>query len=92
MAAHLDVRFWPDGPVRSVFVSDRARSVGRGTVATPWQGQFANHALRGGMVIPLSAEVSWLLPEGPQPYWRGEIASASFAYAGDSPAAAGSAV
>ena len=26
-----------------------------------------------GMRIPLAGEVEWILPEGPQPYWRGEI-------------------
>ena len=25
------------------------------------------------MTVPLDGEVSWLLPEGPKPYWRGRI-------------------
>jgi hypothetical protein len=25
------------------------------------------------MRVPLEGEVSWMLPEGPKPYWRGRI-------------------
>ena len=30
------------------------------------------------MRIPLRGEVAWLLPEGRQVYWKGEITDASF--------------
>ena len=77
---HLDVHFGPDDLVQRVFAADRARSVGKTTVPTPWQGRFWNAAERDGMRIPMSAEVEWLLPEGPQPYWRGEITGAAYEY------------
>jgi hypothetical protein len=47
-------------------------------VLTPWTGRFGNYARRGGMMIPLSGEVEWLLPEGPTPYWRGRIVRAEY--------------
>jgi hypothetical protein len=25
------------------------------------------------MRVPLEAEVAWILPDGPKPYWRGRI-------------------
>lgn len=74
----LDVGFGDDGLIASVYAPDRLRDVdGRG-VPTPWQGRFWNYAERGGMKIPLAGEVSWILPEGPQPYWRGEVVEASY--------------
>jgi len=30
------------------------------------------------MKIPLEGEVGWVLPEGYQPYWRGEILLATY--------------
>jgi uncharacterized protein DUF6920 len=84
---HLDFHFSTDGPVRSVFAPDRARSIADGAVPTPWQGRFWDHARHDGMLIPMSAEVEWLLPEGPQPYWRGQITRAAYEYQPAPPAA-----
>jgi hypothetical protein len=33
------------------------------------------------MRIPLGGEVEWLLPEGPQVYWRGRITEIVYEYA-----------
>jgi hypothetical protein len=32
------------------------------------------------MLIPIEAEVEWVLPGGPYPYWRGEITSIDYEY------------
>lgn len=74
----LDFRFGADGLVESVFTPERARDVDGHAVPTPWQGHFFDYEERGGMRIPLGGEVGWLLPEGPQVYWRGRITGAAF--------------
>jgi hypothetical protein len=51
----------------------RYREVEGEYVLTPWRGRFWNHAVREAGRIPLNGEVSWMLPEGESPYWRGEI-------------------
>jgi hypothetical protein len=75
----LDFEFGADGLVERIFTPARERDVGGGrTVPTPWQGRFARYERRDGFRIPLEGEVEWLLPEGSQPYWRGEILSAVY--------------
>ena len=44
----------------------------------PWRGRFWNYQERGGMIVPLDAEVAWLPPEGEKPYWRGHITEISY--------------
>ena len=80
VTASLEFRFGEDGLVESVFSPARARAVRGGTVPTPWQGRFRDYSEFGGMRIPISAEVEWLFPEGPQPYWRGRILRADYAW------------
>lgn len=74
----LDFRFGADGLVRSVFTPERARDVDGRSVPTPWQGRWSTYEERGGMHIPLAGEVEWLLPEGPQVYWRGRITDIAY--------------
>ena len=76
----LDFRFGRDSLVQSVFTPERARDVDGRAVPTAWQGRFLDYAKRDGMRIPLSGEVEWLLPEGPQVYWRGRITEVSYEY------------
>jgi Family of unknown function (DUF6920) len=71
--AALEFRFGRDGLVESVFAPARMRDVkGRG-VATPWQGRWWDYEEQDGVLAPRSGEVEWLLPQGAQPYWRGEV-------------------
>lgn len=77
----LDFHFGDDGLVHSVFTSARAREVGGRAILTPWQGRFSNYAEREGMRIPLTGEVEWQLPEGPQLYWRGRIIEIAYEFA-----------
>ncbi len=69
----LVFRFSTDGLIESVEASARDRLVAGKSVPTPWRGRFWNYGERGGMLVPLDGEVSWLLPAGELPYWRGRI-------------------
>lgn len=66
-------RFGEDGLIETVHAEARGRTVGGAFMPTPWQGRWWDYAERDGMRVPLQGEVAWLLPEGPQPYWRGQI-------------------
>lgn len=74
----LDVHFGTDGLISRVYTPARARDVDGRAVPTPWQGRFSRYETRGGMKIPVSGEVAWLLPDGIQTYWRGEITDVWF--------------
>jgi hypothetical protein len=69
----LEFRFGGDGLIREVYTPARSRDVNGRAVPTPWRGRFSEYEERGGMLVPLSGEVEWVLPDGPQPYWRGRI-------------------
>lgn len=66
---HFDTQ----GLISRVFCEERHRMVKGQAVPTSWQGRFWDYERRDGMLIPLCGEVSWLLPEGEKPYWRGRI-------------------
>ncbi|HEV7240719.1 MAG TPA: DUF6544 family protein [Thermoanaerobaculia bacterium] len=76
----LDFTFGADGLVESVFTSARMRDVDGRAIPTPWQGRFARYEERHGMKIPIEGEVEWLLSDGPQVYWRGEITDVEVEY------------
>ncbi len=59
--------------IDTVSAEARGRMVGGEIVPTSWRGRFWNYEERNGMVIPTDGEVTWLLPEGEKPYWRGHI-------------------
>jgi hypothetical protein len=65
--------FGDEGLIETIRAEARGRTVDGRVVPTPWQGRFWNYAERGGMRVPLDAEVAWLLPEGARPYWRGLV-------------------
>jgi hypothetical protein len=74
----LDYRFGADGLVRGIYAPERGRDVNGTSVPTPWQGRWSEWGEQDGVRIPLRGEVEWVLPEGPQPYWRGRVASICF--------------
>lgn len=76
----LQFRFGEGGLVESVFAPDRPRDVRGHGVPTPWQGRWWEYEERDGMRIPRSGEVEWLLPEGPQVYWRGHVTEVFYEY------------
>ncbi|HYK03870.1 MAG TPA: DUF6544 family protein [Thermoanaerobaculia bacterium] len=76
----LDFHFGADGLVERVCTDARPREAGGEFVRTPWQGRFGQYEDVQGIRIPLRGDVEWLLPEGPQPYWRGSVTAAAFEY------------
>jgi len=65
--------FAEDDSVMAVRAEARGRMSGGRLAPAPWLGRFWNYAYRNGVRVPLDGEVSWILPSGPQPYWRGRI-------------------
>jgi len=73
----LDVTFGSAGEIDTVSAM-RYRDVKGTPVLTPWVGHHRDYTRLSGMMIPTSGEVAWVLPTGPEPYWRGRLVSASF--------------
>jgi len=74
----LDFHFGLDGLLERVFTPARMRDVGGRALPTPWQGRWFDYVEREGLRIPLRGEVEWLLPEGPQLYWRGRLVEVAY--------------
>ncbi len=74
-------RFNSDGLIASVRAEARGRMVSGTVVPTPWEGHWSNYSVRDGMCIPLQGEVSWILPAGPKPYWRGRVTNLAYEFA-----------
>jgi hypothetical protein len=81
LGATLLFRFNDEGLVESVRAEARGRTVGGRVVMTPWQGRWSDYREHGGMRVPFSGEVAWLLPEGAKPYWQGTITALSYEFA-----------
>jgi hypothetical protein len=62
-----------EGLMTSVRAEARGRTLAGRVIPTPWQGRWSNYQPQGGMLVPMTGEVAWLLPEGDKPYWRGTI-------------------
>ncbi len=78
---NLVFRFDEQGLISTVHSDGRFREVDGKLVKTPWQGRFWDYERRDGMLIPLEAEVAWLLQDKPKPYWRGRIRRIGYEYA-----------
>ncbi len=76
----LTFTFNERGLIESVRSEERFREANGEQVATPWEGRFWDYQEREGMLVPSAGEVAWLLPEGPKPYWRGDIADIQYDY------------
>ena len=81
VTATVVVSFDPEGRIARVRAERRARLTPAGPVPTPWEGRFWDYVQRDGMWIPQQGEVAWLMPSGARPYWRGEMVSATYAFA-----------
>ncbi len=79
------VSFNQAGLIESVRVEARAAMVGNTVVPTPWEGRWSNYQERDGMLVPLTAEASWLHPDGRKPYWRGTITSITYEFSTSTP-------
>jgi hypothetical protein len=70
-----DRRRGPDGPrIKSFRAEARGGMVGKVMVQAPWEGRFSNYQARGGMLVPLAGEVSWMRPQGRKVYFKGAVA------------------
>ena len=79
-AVTLTFRFNQDGLIDTVHADARPRTVNGQTVDTPWEGRFWAYERHDGILVPTEGEVSWLLPDGPWPYWRGRITHIDFEF------------
>ena len=73
--------FDENGLIESARAEARGRTVAGVAIPTPWECRWSKYELRDAMCIPTGGEVAWLLPEGPQPYFRGRITSLSYEFA-----------
>jgi hypothetical protein len=78
--ANLVFHFGADGLIQSVRTEARGRMVKGKMTPTPWEGRWSNYQQHDGLLIPMSGEVAWILPEGDKPYWRGTITSLKFEF------------
>lgn len=76
----LRFTFDADGAVTEIFSPARYREVNGTYVKTPWRVRALGQEMKGGVRLMSPAEAEWMLPEGPQPYWRGRIVSAEYGY------------
>jgi hypothetical protein len=75
VAAEFD--FGPGGEITGM-TAQRYRNVNGKGVLTPFEVRYRAYARRAGIMVPLSAEAAWLLPEGRYPYWRGQPADIAY--------------
>ena len=78
----VEFHFGPDGLVETVRAKSRPRTVGKRTEDCPWEGRFWAYERHGGMLVPAEGEVSWILPGGALPYWRGRVERIEYTFAG----------
>ncbi len=76
----LEFSFNAKGEIIRIYSAGRYREAGGKYELTPWVVQVRAYEERGGMRIPLEAEVSWQLPEGTQPYWKGRITDVQYGF------------
>jgi len=79
----MTFRFGSDGLMTSVRAEARGRTVAGKVVPTPWEGRWSNYQPQGGMRVPMTGEVVWLLPPsqgGDKPYWRGTITALRYEF------------
>ncbi len=74
----LDFRFRADGLVESMYSPSRFRDVDGTAVPTPWEARVSQYVERDGVRVPGAGEVTWLLPEGRLPYWRGQLVDVAY--------------
>ncbi|MDE2612548.1 MAG: hypothetical protein KGL78_03840 [Burkholderiales bacterium] len=76
--ATLDFEFGADDLIAAVRAPARGRMVDDRRIPTTWEGRWSRYEQRGGMWIPITGEVAWLLPEGRKAYWRGTLTAADY--------------
>jgi len=69
----LEFTFNECGEISSFFAPARIYSTKGESKSFPWRGRLWNYQPRNGMMIPLEGEVSWQMPQGNEPYYKGKI-------------------
>lgn len=75
------VRFDTNDLIASVYVQERAMTVGTTTVQMPWECRLSNYQTRNGMRIPLTGEALYITPQGERPYFNGTIETLAYEFA-----------
>jgi len=73
----MNVDFGSTGEITRI-AAQRYRVENGKAILTPWIGQFDGYARTAGMMVPLRAEVGWVLSSGWFPYWRGRTVRVIF--------------
>ena len=81
LSVTMTFRFDSNGLMTSGRAQARGRTVGGMVIPTPWEGRWSNYQLKGGMKVPMTGEVAWLLSERDKPYWRGTVVSLDYEFA-----------
>ncbi|MEJ5359401.1 MAG: DUF6544 family protein [Desulfobacterales bacterium] len=80
-AVTMRFRFNENGLIESVRAEARGRILAGRLTPTPWEGRWSRYEQHAGILVPVEGEVSWVLPEGPRPYWRGRITRIAWEFA-----------
>jgi hypothetical protein len=75
-------RFNAAGLITGFRADARGGLVGQSMVMAPWEGNWSNHQVRGGMQLPHTGEVAWMRPDGRRPYFIGTVTAMVFEHAG----------
>lgn len=79
---HVHDSFTTREPTEIVGISAmRGGAPNRKLELTRWVGRFGDYRRVDGMMIPMSGEVEWALPDGPRPYFRARIVDVQYSYA-----------
>ena len=73
-SATLEFEFGPNDEIVGCYTPDRPRALSRASghyVKLPWGGRYRRYDKRGGVRVPLEAEVYWVVDGKEQPYYRG---------------------
>lgn len=81
VTVRLTFRFGPDDLIASIRAEARGRIVAGSVIQTPWEGRWTDYHRQNGMMVPMTGEVAWMMPEGPKPYWRGRITDLAYRFA-----------
>jgi hypothetical protein len=80
MTVSCDVSFGERNQIERIRAM-RYRDVDGKSVLVPWVGHFGDYRRIDGMMIPMSADVEWVLAGEKVPYWRGRVVEARYEFA-----------
>lgn len=66
------------GELTRMYTPARLRDVDGVGVPTPWTATFRGWRPMDGLMIPTAGEVTWLLPDGPFTWWRGQVVDVAY--------------